>query len=88
MDLENCPSVDCDFIYVKPNINDKDIANLNSFQRMRVNDIDDPKNFKCPRCEKNICLLCNSSVHLGKTCEEAKNELFEEKDVNELFAKE
>jgi hypothetical protein len=27
MDLENCPSADCDFVYVKPNINDKNVAN-------------------------------------------------------------
>jgi hypothetical protein len=26
MDLENCPSVDCDFIYVKPNPNGGNVA--------------------------------------------------------------
>jgi len=66
MDLENCPSPDCDFIYVKPNLNGEENKEGDSFrQQYIVQDLQDPSNFKCPRCEKHLCLLCNTKPHIG-----------------------
>jgi hypothetical protein len=54
MDLENCPSPDCDFIYAKPNLNGEENYKEGGSARQQymVQDIQDPLNFKCPRCEK------------------------------------